>query len=247
LDLAAKQPLDSDLTALAALVSAANKLPYATGAGTWSLTDLTTFARTLLDDANAAAARSTLGVSASPPAHCVLPSYLTSGNYTAPGLRAGTTSTSGVGTLRLTPLYIPNSVTLSKVGVEVTTVGEAGSKVRLGIFADDGTGGNPTTLLVDAGQINGDSATYQELDISLAVDNAQIWLGVVLQNITTTSPTMRSVGAFAMTAQIATGGGLISNTTIGHTYSGVTGALSTLSGTPSAAASASPKVWVKAA
>lgn len=60
--LAGKQPLDTDLTAIAALTSATNQLPYATGAGTWTLTTLSAAGRALIDDADAAAQRTTLAV-----------------------------------------------------------------------------------------------------------------------------------------------------------------------------------------
>jgi hypothetical protein len=56
-----KQPIDATLTALAAVTVAANKLIYATGADTFSTTDLTAAARTVLDDATVADMLTTLG------------------------------------------------------------------------------------------------------------------------------------------------------------------------------------------
>ena len=74
------QPLDTDLTAIAALTSAANKLPYSTGSGTWALADLSAAARTVLDDATVGAMLTTLGA----PALADVQTFTSSGTWTKP-------------------------------------------------------------------------------------------------------------------------------------------------------------------
>lgn len=56
------QAYDATLTSIAALGTAADKILYTTGADTWAEAAITTFGRSLIDDADAATARTTLGL-----------------------------------------------------------------------------------------------------------------------------------------------------------------------------------------
>ncbi len=86
-----KQPLDATLTAFAALVVAANKLVYATGADAFALADFTAAARTLLAATTTAAQRSAIGLGSADAVEFanVRVDSAGLGSYTVPSLRSG--------------------------------------------------------------------------------------------------------------------------------------------------------------
>lgn len=176
---AASQPVDAELAALAALTSAANKLPYFTGSGTAGLADLTAFARTLLDDADAAAMRTTLGVSSAAP---MLGGSIP-GEWYLPDLAI---EGGGVSSLSFSTLYAAPKVlragTLVAIAARHFGTPTAGEVFRMGVYADNGNG-YPGALLFDAGTIDlSTAAAVKSITISQVIPSTGLyWLVGVKQ------------------------------------------------------------------
>lgn len=135
----------ANLTAIAAQTTAADKLTYWTGLGTVALADLTTFGRSLIDDADATAARTTLGLGA----------LATQGTGSLPNLGIGAAPVSTYG------LNIANGTAL---GLRIVTTG--GNMSSPTINAADGS------VSIVAGASNslgyGYFATFSAHDVVLA-------------------------------------------------------------------------------
>jgi hypothetical protein len=128
-------------------------------------------------------------------------SYLAAGYYIVPqGIR--TTAQLAASVESATPIWIANTGTVVRIGIEITIAGTAGTVIRLGIRQDNGTG-QPGTLLLDAGTVVGDAtSTGIELTISQVIARPGLyWVTATAQSTGATLPTIRATsGALAPAA-----------------------------------------------
>lgn len=85
-----------------------------------------------------------------------------------------TTVAYGANSLRAMPFVVPKTITIDRIAMEITVAGSAGSLVRIGIY--DSSNALPLNLILDAGTIAGDSATFQSITINQTLVAGLYWL-----------------------------------------------------------------------
>lgn len=144
---AALQPIDSTLTALAALATAANKLIYATGSDVFATTDFTAYMRSLLAGTDAATARSTLLAAVAP---------VDAGSFPWPsGL---------VGLFNFQQDVNGGTTLTSRVSAQVATLTARGTKTVVLDAADPGPFG--PSLVLDGATVFAKQGSLGALDLS---------------------------------------------------------------------------------
>lgn len=132
------------------------------------------------------------------------------------------------GDMRMSPWLVRRPITLDRLAAEVTTAGEAGSKVRLGIYSDSGEC-RPGALVVDGGTIAGDVVAVASVTVAVTLQPGLYWLAIAAQDAPTTRPTLRYIGtgmAMPIPVGIATVLSAMSNlSNQGFYATGVTAAL----------------------
>lgn len=161
------------------------------------------------------------------------PGFVTQpGNSTTGGFTAGT--------LRISPILVPNRCRIIALIAEVTAIGDAASLLRLGMWASDSSGSFPKRLVSPAAgtTVAGDAVGFNSAAVNFVVDPGIYWVGMTTE-ASATAVTVRACTGSTMTAT-ATGAATTAN---GYSYSGQSaGPFSDLSGAAAGYTATVPKM-----
>lgn len=188
-------------------------------------------------------------------------SYLSGQYYFTTSVASASVSPAPADTVRVIPWVVTESLTISRLWVEITGVGNAGSTFRIGIWNHDPTAAKPSTLVLDAGSVSTETGTIgvAEITVSQTLSPGIYWVGGAAQGVSTTAPQLRSVQVSAMPQQqcvtIPIGNTLSgyapATVVYGYSLTGVSGAFGSLSSAipivATTSASASIKIGFKVA
>jgi len=174
-------------------------------------------------------------------------SYISGQYYFASPPISGSTKSADLGYATASMYYIPETVSIAKIGAEITSTGTAGAVFRIGVWAPSTSVSAPGALIADCGTIDATSATVQDITLgsALVLKPGVYWFGGASQ---VAACTFRSLGSG--TAFVGSPGGatIPSAGTAwgGVAYSGATGAFAATFGTPIAVAmTSSPRIHFK--
>lgn len=113
------------------------------------------------------------------------------------GQATGSTGLLVQGRENAVPFYLPVSTSISKLALDVSTVGSAGALVRLGIRSHNPKTGWPGGVLLDAGTIDGTVSGVSSITLGSALVLAAgwYWCTATGQGAPTTQATIRTAGA----------------------------------------------------
>jgi hypothetical protein len=93
--------------------------------------------------------------------------------------------------LYATPFYAPKTRTYKFFGIEITTGSTAAGTARLGIY--NNASGAPSTLVLDAGTVVTDTASFAAASISQELTSGWYWLAGVFANLATNATVRATV------------------------------------------------------
>lgn len=130
-----------------------------------------------------------------------------------------------------TPIWLPESVTIDRIGVNVTVGGTVGAVIRFGLYRDSGYG-YPGALLVDAGTVAATTSGDKEASLSQAIDTAGLyWMVCAAQGTPATPAQVRIATSLPSPLQTSFTTSPSASVVGGYSVAGVTAALPTPFGT----------------